>query len=322
MIILRILKKIYSKYTGNKREVLNCVKNPEEASKVIYNELKSNNPVMIARFGAVELENVLNYMAINDKRYRSIPGYITNKTPAWWWQESTIKQLKQNAGFFPNTKENIAKFSELFLEDIKEIDILGSWLPQEKSLIEYKNYKRILLPLLEPYWSEDPWSFALKNQKVLIIHPFKDSIEKQYEKRFHLFSNKKVLPEFESLTVIKAVQSIGGNDVFKDWFEALNYMKSEIDKIDYDICLIGAGAYGLHLAAHVKRKGKKSVHLGGALQLLFGIKGNRWEDPNYEFNWGLKRGFYKELLDNPNWIRAEKNEKPKDAEKVENACYW
>lgn len=46
-----------------------------------------------------------------------------------------------------------------------------------------------------------------------------------------------------------------------------------MDKIDYDICLIGCGAYGFPLAAHAKRKGKKAVHLGGALQLLFGIKG-------------------------------------------------
>lgn len=322
MIILRILRKVYSKCTNKKRKMLDCIKDPSEASKIIYEELKSDKPVMIARFGAVEWENVSNYMAIKDRKYRSIQGYITGETPAWWWQENAVKQLKQNAGFFPNTKENVEKFSELFLEDIKEIDILGSWLPQEKLLPEYKNYKKILLPLLEPYWSENPWSYILKNKKVLIIHPFKDSIEKQYENRNHLFLNNKILPEFKSLTVIKAVQSIGGNDKFKDWFEALNHMKKEIDKKDYDICLIGAGAYGLHLAAYVKRKGKKSIHLGGSLQLLFGIKGNRWEDPNYEFNWGLKKGFYKKLLDNPYWIRAEKSEKPKDAQKVENACYW
>ena len=58
-------------------------------------------------------------------------------------------------------------------------------------------------------------------------------------------------------------------------------MKAQIDKEDFDICLIGAGAYGFPLAAYVKRKGKKAVHLGGALQLLFGIKGSRWEDPNH-----------------------------------------
>lgn len=51
-------------------------------------------------------------------------------------------------------------------------------------------------------------------------------------------------------------------------------MKDEIDKQDYDIALIGCGAYGFPLAAHIKRSGKKAIHLGGALQLLFGIKVN------------------------------------------------
>lgn len=36
-------------------------------------------------------------------------------------------------------------------------------------------------------------------------------------------------------------------------------MKSEIDKCDYDVCLIGCGAYGFPLAAHVKHKGKQAI---------------------------------------------------------------
>ena len=62
---------------------------------------------------------------------------------------------------------------------------------------------------------------------------------------------------------------------FNTWFDALDYMKSEIDKYDYDVCLIGCGAYGFPLATHVKHNGKQAIHLGGTLQLLFGIKGNR-----------------------------------------------
>jgi hypothetical protein len=99
-------------------------------------------------------------------------------------------------------------------------------------------------------------------------------------------------------------------------------MKSEIDKVDYDICLIGCGAYGFHLAAHVKRTGKKAVHLGGALQLLFGIKGKRWEDPYYGVHkWKIPYGSYTNLM-NEFWVRPSINETPINAEKVENSCYW
>ncbi|MGG6498696.1 UNVERIFIED_CONTAM: hypothetical protein NY603_37795, partial [Bacteroidetes bacterium 56_B9] len=80
----------------------------------------------------------------------------------------------------------------------------------------------------------------------------------------------KILPAFD-LQTIKAVQTIGNyiDSRFNTWFDALEFMKNEIDKREYDICLLGCGAYGLPLAAHIKRTGKKAIHMGGSLQLLF-----------------------------------------------------
>ena len=151
------------------------------------------------------------------------------------------------------------------------------------------------------------------------------ALKKQIE-LLHLelnIKNSEILTEFKSLQVIKAVQTLGeGDNRFKDWFEALEFMQSEIDKIDYDICLIGCGAYGFHLAAHVKRNGKKGIHMGGALQLLFGIKGKRWEDPNYGVKqWNIPYGFYSKLI-NEHWVRPDEKDKPRNAQIVEGACYW
>ena len=99
-------------------------------------------------------------------------------------------------------------------------------------------------------------------------------------------------------------------------------MEQEIDKEDYDVALIGCGAYGFPLGAYVKRQGKKAVHLGGALQLLFGIRGKRWEDPNYGVQaWGIPYGSYSNLM-NEFWIRPGKNMKPQGANVVEGGCYW
>ena len=48
------------------------------------------------------------------------------------------------------------------------------------------------------------------------------------------------MPEFE-LHTFKAVQTIAGvkDSRFNDWFEALDYMKNEIMKIDFDNSIIG-----------------------------------------------------------------------------------
>lgn len=49
-----------------------------------------------------------------------------------------------------------------------------------------------------------------KREKVVVVHPFAELIEKQYkEKKLMLFENKDVLPEFD-LRTVKAVQSLGG----------------------------------------------------------------------------------------------------------------
>lgn len=170
----------------------------------------------------------------------------------------------------------------MMIEDAKEVDLLGSWLKQEYYLDSYMHStNKVSLLSLDPFWSKQPWTRILKNKKVLVVHPFVQTIERQYQKRELLFKNPNILPQFK-LTTIKAVQSLGGSNKFNNWFEALDWMKAEMDKVDYDICLIGCGAYGFPLAAQAKRKGKKAVHLGGSLQLLFGIRGKDGKIPIME----------------------------------------
>ena len=86
-------------------------------------------------------------------------------------------------------------------------------------------------------------------------------------------------------------------------------MKNDISKIDYDVAIIGAGAYGMFLGAFCKDMGKQALHLGGATQMLFGIKGKRWDGST---------------LYNEHWIRPSKDETPKGVEQFEHGtfAYW
>lgn len=308
--------------TGNVGPFQDRISNPDEASKVVYDALMSDAPCMIARYGATELMTMVNYLGV--KRGRpNLLKYVLGMELDWWWRDTTFSQIQNWSGFFPPTQNNVEKFCELMIEDSKLLDILVSWLDDEvyfRNVISAKHKIRGLF--IDPFWTEKPWTKALEGKKVLVVHPFADLIFSQYyENGSRLFTNKDVLPEFE-LKAIKAVQSLGGSAVgFSDWFEALSYMQKEIDKMDYDICLIGCGAYGFPLAAHVKRMGKKAVHMGGSLQLLFGIKGKRWEDPNYGACELGKTGCYPALM-NEYWVRPADKDKSKNANQVENGCYW
>ncbi len=195
--------------------------------------------------------------------------------------------------------------------DMKYLDVLGVWLKEDFFASVLKQANFVKLETLEPYDFEHPWSKALEGKKVLVIHPFAKTIEMQYKKRELLFANKDVLPAFELIT-LKAVQTIAGEQAdFETWFDALAYMERQIDAIDFDVAIIGCGAYGFPLAAYVKQIGKKGIHLGGATQFLFGIKGKRWEDiPEMA------------AMMNEHWVRPLPEETPKQNKKVEGGCYW
>lgn len=323
--VLCRIQSIYEKSQVSARRYLDCERDPHIVSSVIYQKLISPEPCMIARYGATELWCLTNYLSIKEGyRTSKLIDFIKGDVEPWWWMPQRLQNMQNNSGFFPIDEDLIERYCELLLEDTKELDILASWLHKEHFLEDnLKNVTKIFLPYLEPYYSNNPWSYALAGKKVLVIHPFNTQIEHQYySSHRNLFQDIRVLPDFELFT-IKAVQSLGGEENgFANWFDALEYMKTEMDKVAFDICIIGCGAYGFHLAAHAKRRGKKAIHMGGATQLLFGIKGNRWEDPMYGVReWGLPYGFYTGLF-NEYWIKPGEEGRPKNADQVEGACYW
>lgn len=321
---LKAIRKICTKYIYKSDGLLMPrIDSFDIASEKIYELLSSDKPCMVARFGSTELECLINFLSVNNPK-RSLISYFTGKQKEWWWNKTVMEQMQQWSGFFPSNVGALSKFCKLMLFDIKQLNLLGSWCDKNEYMIKnmLSNVEKVALITLDPYWSSKPWTRGLKGKKVLVIHPFADLIEQQYkENRTKLFKNPDVLPEFE-LHTIRAVQSLGGEaNGFNDWFEALRYMEEEMDKCDYDIALIGCGAYGFPLAAHAKRMGRKAVHLGGALQLLFGIKGKRWENPDYGYKELGRKDMYSSLF-NEYWIRPDEMYKPKSAKNIEGGCYW
>lgn len=314
VLILNLLRKFYKKEPF---AVFNGYVNyfGQEANDFMFQRLQEGKPIMAAKFGTVELGVVEAFETREHIRVREyFQDYMKGKISLY--NKEVLKGLCSNAGFFPNDINFGKKYFHLMKEDMKEIDILCSYIYGEKCVSGYLDCKRVDLDgFYAPFMWKNPWTKILKDKKVLVVHPFVDSIRYQYENnRTKLFENPDVLPKFKELLTVKAVQTIADqkDERFETWFDALDYMKDEISKLDFDIALIGCGAYGMCLAAHVKRMGKQAVHLAGWTQMLFGVYGSRWlkDQPQYS------------KFINDYWIRPLESEKPKGAEKVENGCYW
>jgi hypothetical protein len=263
-----------------------------------------NKPLLVSRLGAFELSCLQFYL---ERRVKRKKNYSQNLRFA----------MSNNAGFFPAENKNLDAFSELYLQELTQVDVMGVWFNYYENII-CNNYCRtaelVELDSLDPFNFNNPWSAKLAGLKVLVVHPFAESIQKQYtDKRRLLFADPGVLPDFE-LRTIKAVQSIAGSQVnFATWFDAYRHMCDEMALVDFDICIIGAGAYGLPLASFAKKMGKRAIHMGGVTQILFGIKGNRWEKDYADTT---------AKLFNEHWVRPMASETPVNKDMIEKGCYW
>jgi hypothetical protein len=65
------------------------------------------------------------------------------------------------------------------------------------------------------------------------------------------------------------------------------------------------------IGRRLKEEGKVCIVMGGAIQVLFGIKGNRWKDHS------VISKFW-----NDAWVYPPLERTPAGAEQIEGGCYW
>lgn len=300
------LRKAYIKKVGtdnyykNRHKYANGYVVPaDDVSNLLISLINSEKPFFAGRYGA----NEMNATTVFDLKLKSK-------------YDNVKSEMEKGAGFFSGNDDDYVKFSALMKESTKKLDYIAIWnLPMEEYYLKKYATTDIVMSRLryfEPWYASTPWTSSLKGKKVLVIHPFSETIESQYKKRKLLFQNEEILPEFKLYT-LKAVQTIAGtkDNRFDSWFAALDWMFNEAIKLDFDVALIGCGAYGFPLAAKLKATGKKAIHMGGVLQILFGIKGSRWDNDE------MVSKMYNEY-----WVHPDESEKPKNSNIVEGGCYW
>jgi hypothetical protein len=275
----------------------------KDGNTLIIRLLQSNQPLAIGKIGNVELNAILNFSTKKNRK-----GKI-------YWREKLSKRLFYNAGVFPPQDEILNRFSTEFLAALGYIDLLAVWYKTGECNIVTKYLSEATLVELSAFdffKHKRPWTQLLKNRKVLVIHPFVETIKKQYARREKLWPyNPDILPLFNLQTLKVPLSNALVNSAFQDWFEAFDFLKRKIDQIDFDIAIVGAGAWSIPLVVYAKKIGKVGIHLGGATQLLFGIKGGRWD------NSLIAKQFY-----NDSWVRPSPVETPKNASAIEKGCYW
>ena len=276
----------------------------------IQQALFSNTGLLVGRFGTIEF----------DVCWESENGYITKDTAA---------VLERNAGVFPSSMDSIQKWVSATKEAFQSADILATgWyapiIKREQTLLDNWSYKgsHIVLRGLEPYYSNPDlrWTNILQGQKVCVVSSFTKSMAAQVKKGEAVVwpdAYGSIWPsaKWSWVNTGYAPSMSLGRATWEDdpasWEEAVAHVVGQVMNTGARIVLIGCGGLGMIIAGELKRRGKICIVMGGAIQVLFGIKGGRWKN----------HSFISKLW-NEEWVYPSVEETPGAAWAVENSCYW
>jgi hypothetical protein len=283
-----------------------------EIQKSIEIALKKNKGLLVGRFGTVEFEGI----------------WWTIMFPNTEWPERQRMVLERNAGIFPSDMNSVRVWVTEYCAAIRASDILAvGWhapiVKAENELLFRLNWKgkKVVLRSLEPYYleKENRWSSVLKDEHLCVVTSFAESAAAQLRKGEDVIwgnSAGSLWPNKISFVKTGYAPSLaqgraGWEESPESWKEAIDSVVAEVLKTGARVVFIGCGGIGMIIGARLKEAGKICVVLGGATQVLFGIKGNRWEKHP------VISGFWRD-----SWIWPSVEETPLGAGKVEEGCYW
>lgn len=265
----------------------------QEASDAIAAQIRSGEPMSVVRMGISEL----NWVSICLKEM-PVPGFFF-----YAWVQGLFQTPEQNQHYI-----------DLIKNAYQTADYMANWYwsGAEERLLKRYAPQAAYCPteVVEPYYLEHSWLEALAGKRVLVVHPFVETIKRQYQIKDKIFPNG-LLPDFDLVTVPSVWYNAEGNPDFATWFDALEYLEAQVDKETYDIALLGCGPFGVPLTAHIKETGRQAIYIGGALQILFGIRGSRWD--------GIPEVA---SLYNEYWVRPGDDNKPRSTKDLDDNCYW
>ena len=234
------------------------------------------------------------------------PENFTWKRPA--------QRIYTNAGVFPIEREQFQEFIKVFRESLRNLDGLFLWqkeplfaayeasvarreAPQARSLNGLT-----LSPCLVPHLSHLRW---------LVVSPFARTMKSQLAKlgKLHPAGRgdwRETARHCRFITCPLAASLV--SSPYSSWSAGLADLQKKITEAsDFDVLIVGAGAWSLPLLMAAKSRGKIGIHMGGTTQNIFGIKGGRWDN----------HGIYTR-----HWVRPLPEETPPQRFKIESGCYW
>ncbi len=280
---------------------------------VLSSILKSNQPLLLGRLGSTESRIIR-----------------ASETGLGIDSLALARHAQNWSGIAP--RDELNSVSDVYLREILNFNFLAEWPSPGHTVVlnhlkanqrtpffynlEFLNPLSLTLSFGLP--ACDLWLSALAGQRVLVIHPCEESLRASTTRSLGNYESD-LLPELDYKCVAPPV-TFGNYKKPFSYLEKLQELRDVLFNLSrhekFDAALVAAGGYGLPIASFIYKEqiAKKVLHVGGALQLYFGVVGNRWLSEPY-------KTMYRSYDNLSRWSRIIDPSITRLADSVENGCY-
>ena len=219
-------------------------------------------------------------------------------------QMHTFPANMKSAGYYgPTTNKAIVRYKDVHNKGIEASNVMAlfNWPAWKKQFERFDTHcstcvgisSHVLYPSClkgnTAGESDFSWITALKGKTVLVVTPWVSSVSANYANRALIWQNggyqntsEECLPTFKAIKTVRTHLPQAKESV--TWFEQVGLLEQRIKAVGYfDVALLGCGAYGMAVFPYIKALSfhPSAIYVGGALQLWFGIQGERWHREGY-----------------------------------------
>jgi len=236
------------------------------------------------------------------------------------------RYFEREAGVYPCEPAFARGFVERHAAAVRELDYLGLFgTDSEPAIVRHHRLgcRFVHFSALEPDRStpaDDSLCYLphFRGQRLLLVAPFAELLRQRAERDTFERVWARIGKRWFAPAAVAAVEfpyafEAETQALFPTVLDLGAEICRRIDAVDFDVALIAAGALGIPLAAHVRRAGRIAISLGGHLQVLFGVLGERWR---HREEW--RRRYFNEA-----WIDMPERYKPQNwRELTDGGAYW
>ena len=272
----------------------------EELYCRILQATAEGKPLAVGRLGGVEA-SILMWAE----------GAANFRWPVWSLFSDTSSGAI-NAGVRPRNKESYRLFARLCRAALQGLDLQGVWSSGYEAVCIGKGAQREFfdVEITGPDGANpNHWLSSLQGKRVLVVSPFDGTIQKQILRLAEVWPQSTWMTGTDFCSV--QFPYLIDEGCPETWWEVYERIGKIVSAGNYDVALFGCGGLGLPFAHLAKKAGRVGIHLGGHLQLIFGIYGKRH----------IEQDWHRQHI-NEAWVRPDADEVAKTASRVEGGCYW